>query len=80
MSAPPDYTGNPQAKHDRTVKATALARWALATRHDLAVIVDPKQRRQIEREAGVRRCSDETWAEAVRRYDRARDEGGTAPA
>lgn len=76
---PPDWV-DPER---RRIKAGRIAAWCAENGYDPAAIVDPKQRRQIVRDAiGVTRrpdgtkryprASDDTWAEAVKAYDDAR--------
>jgi len=72
---PPDYTGNPTARANRTAKAEALAAWCLENKQDPYVLLIPangKLRARAARLAGVRPSSLETWQETVTLYDRAR--------
>ena len=53
-----DWAHTAQAERDRQAKAVALARALYAT-------LTPEQRRELERAAGVRTASDETWSRAA---------------
>lgn len=69
MSAPPrgrtplDFAQTDRARHDREIKARALA--AAAVRlgvPDDALSIEGPDRVRVRREAGVRQASDETWS------------------
>jgi hypothetical protein len=67
--AAPDFAHTQDAEWRRLEKAFALGDH-LAGRgvtHAAAAALSPRGRRAAERLAGVRRCSDETWALALRR-------------
>lgn len=58
-----DYAHNGLANANRHAKALALARFLYASPGPLPS--PGRERRQVERLAGVRTSSDETWLEAI---------------
>jgi hypothetical protein len=73
VTHPHDFRHDPVATANRTAKAMVLVAHARRTGLDLGVITDPRMRRSVEWAAVLRRCSDETWAAAVRLFDAERD-------
>lgn len=63
----PDFGHTRTAQQNRAVKAARLALHlhALGITADRAATLEPKARRQAERDAGVPRSSDETWTVAL---------------
>jgi hypothetical protein len=62
-----DYGHTNAAIEARREKARMLARWLYETGPLAALVgtLTPRHQREAERAAGVRRCSDETWALAL---------------
>lgn len=59
-----DYAHDASARVNRVDKASRIAE-VLGDDRKLPDPLDDTAKRQIERQAGVRRASDETWAMAV---------------
>lgn len=66
-----DFAHTRTAQESREAKATRLARFMADTRLPRAPASN-QERRDVERAAGVKRASDETWARAIEIWEQIR--------